>query len=31
MRNINRTVNVRKAITYQVKCNMFYKKYVERA
>ena len=31
MKNINGTVNVRRTITYQVKCNMFYKKYVERA
>ena len=31
MKNINGTVNVRKVITYQVKYNMFYKKYVERA
>jgi len=31
VKNINGTVNVGGAITYQVKYNMFYKKYVERA
>ena len=31
VRNINGTVNVEGAITYQVECNMFFKGHVERA
>jgi len=30
VKNIDRTVNVRRAITHQVKCNMFFKGHVER-
>jgi len=29
--NINKTVNVERVITYQVKCNMFFKEHVKRA
>ena len=31
IKNVNRIVNVGGAITYQVKCNMFFKEYIERA
>jgi len=31
VRNVDRTVNAGGAITYQVKCNMFFKEHVERA
>jgi len=31
VRNINGTVNIGEAITYQVECNMFFKGHVERA
>jgi len=31
VRNVNETVNIRGAITYQVKCNIFFKGYVKRA
>ena len=30
VKNVDRTVNIGEAITYQVKCNMFFKGYVER-
>jgi len=29
--NVDRTVNVRRVITYQVECNMFFKGHVKRA
>jgi len=29
--NINKTVNVERVITYQVKCNMFFKEHIKRA
>ena len=31
VRNVDGTVNIGGAITYQVKCNMFFKGHVERA
>jgi len=31
VRNVDRTINVGGAITYQVKCNMFFKGHIERA
>jgi len=31
VRNIDEIVNIGRAITYQVKCNMFFKGYIERA
>ena len=30
VRNVDRTVNMREAIMYQVECNIFFKRYVER-
>jgi len=31
VQNIDKTVNVGKVITYQIECNMFFKRYIERA
>ena len=30
VQNVNGTINMKEAITYQVECNMFFKEYVER-